>query len=167
MSFEATMQTYFRGEKLESFVFIAPFGLLCIAFAIAILYESRTPFSIGLAIPFLVLGAVLLGVGLAVGLRTDGQLAALNTLYASDKARFLAEELPRMQKVNAAWPTYIRTWCSFLAIGIVLRFIVKQDWAFGFGVGLIFFGAVGLIIDGFAERRAVPYTAALKVLGDG
>lgn len=167
MSFETVMQTYLRGERLESLVFIAPLGALCVAFAVATLYDARTPFNVGISAPFLVLGALLLVVGLAVGLRTGGQLDSLSALFASDRVRFLIEELPRMQKVNAAWPKYVAAWCGFLAVGLVLRFAVKREWAFGLGVGLIFFGAVGLIIDGFAERRAAPYTEALKALQSG
>ena len=35
-------------------------------------------------------------------------------------------------------------------------------WAHGVGPVLIAVGALGLFIDGFAERRARPYTAALN-----
>jgi len=32
--------------------------------------------------------------------------------------------------------------------------------------GLILVGAIGLLVDGFAERRAVPYTAALEMIAE-
>jgi hypothetical protein len=169
--FEGVMSAYFRGERLESVLFMAPFGALCVVFGACMLYEERSGFSFGIAVPFIVLGLVLLGTGLAVGFRTPAQVASLSSLYRSDVAAFLASEMPRMQKVNAAWPNYIRTWSIFIALGVALRFIVhrggsgvRAEWALGLGAALVFFGGAGLIIDGFAERRAKPYTASLESL---
>jgi lipoprotein signal peptidase len=76
----------------------------------------------------------------------------------------LANELPRMQKVNANWSLYIGTWVSLLVVGLVLRFGLKADWAHGLGPALMLIGAMGFLIDGFAERRARPYTQALDAL---
>ncbi|GMU59433.1 MAG: hypothetical protein AMXMBFR34_11960 [Myxococcaceae bacterium] len=51
-----------------------------------------------------------------------------------------------------------------LGVGLLLRFAVHADWARGLGPALVLAGAMGLVIDGFAERRAEPYTEALEVL---
>ena len=40
----------------------------------------------------------------------------------------------------------------------------SADWAHGLGPALIMIGALGFFIDGFAERRARPYTVALEAL---
>jgi lipoprotein signal peptidase len=69
-----------------------------------------------------------------------------------------------MQKVNANWPMYIGMWTVLLLVGLGLRFGLKADWAHGVGPALILIGAMGFLIDGFAERRARPYTNALEVL---
>ena len=45
---------------------------------------------------------------------------------------------------------------------LALRFGLRSDLAHGVGTALVFFAGVGLMIDGFAERRARPYTAALE-----
>ncbi len=76
----------------------------------------------------------------------------------------LAEELPRMEKVNANWPIYIGMWTAMVLVGLGLRFGLEADWAHGVGPALILIGAMGFLIDGFAERRARPYTAALQAL---
>jgi hypothetical protein len=41
---------------------------------------------------------------------------------------------------------------------------LKADWAHGVGPAIILIGAMGFLIDGFAERRARPYTEALEAL---
>ncbi len=65
-----------------------------------------------------------------------------------------------MEKVNRAWPICLVAWASFAVIGPVLRFATRGDFTQGLGMALVFFSGVGLMIDGFAERRARPYTAA-------
>jgi hypothetical protein len=164
MDFLDTMATYFRGERIEALACIAPVGLLCVVFGALILRDERSPFTLGVGVPFLVLGAALLAVGASVGFRTPGQVERLTALYRDDLARFVAEEIPRMRKVNANWPVYLATWSVFAIGGLVLRFLVQRDWARGVGIALVFFGGVGLLIDGFAERRARPYTEALEAL---
>ena len=69
-----------------------------------------------------------------------------------------------MEKVNANWPMYIGMWTALVLAGLGLRFGLKADWAHGVGPALILIGAVGFLIDGFAERRARPYTESLEAL---
>ncbi len=42
---------------------------------------------------------------------------------------------------------------ALLLVGLGLRFGLKADWAHGVGPALILIGAMGFLIDGFAERR--------------
>ena len=76
----------------------------------------------------------------------------------------VAEELPRMRKVNANWPRLVATWATLVVVGLGLRFGLRADWAHGLGPALLLMGAVGFLVDGFAERRARPYTVALETL---
>jgi lipoprotein signal peptidase len=69
-----------------------------------------------------------------------------------------------MKKVNDNWPIYLSTWTVLVLVGLGLRFGLKADWAHGLGPALILVGAIGFLIDGFAERRAQPYTDALETL---
>ena len=164
MSFLDVMQTYFRGERIEALYFIVPVGLVFIAFAGVTLRAERGGFAWGLAIPLAAFGVVAVIVGLTVGLRTPGQVEAIERGYQENPSTMIAEELPRMEKVNANWPVLIGTWAALVVVGLGLRFGVKADWAHGLGPALIVVGAIGFLIDGFAERRARPYTAALEAV---
>jgi hypothetical protein len=158
------LRAYFRGERFEALVFILPVGAACVAFGAALLLRERTAFTWGVAVPFVVLGLALAAVGAGVGFRTPGQVAALVAQHGADRAAFVAAEVARMRAVNAAWPLYLATWTTFVVVGVALRFAVHKDWAQGVAIALVFFGGVGFMIDGFAERRARPYTAALQSL---
>ena len=164
MPFLEIMHAYFRGERVEALYFIVPIGVLMLAFAAVTLRAERGGFAWGLSIPLVVFGLFAIGVGAAVGLRTAGQVEAIESEFEREPGAMLANELPRMQKVNANWPIYIGMWTSMLLVGLGLRFGLKADWAHGVGPALILIGAMGFLIDGFAERRARPYTAALEAL---
>ncbi|MCA9663604.1 MAG: hypothetical protein KC486_35065 [Myxococcales bacterium] len=164
MSFHEIMLEYFRGERVGALLYALPAGLLFVGLAVTALKAERGAFAWGLAIPTALVGVLLVGVGATIGLRTPGQVAALERAYAEDPAAMVAEELPRMRKVNANWPRLVGVWAGFVVIGLGLRFGARADWAHGVGPALVLIGACGLLIDGFAERRAIPYTAALEAL---
>lgn len=161
MSFIDIMQDYFRGERIEALYYILPAGLILIGLAVTAIYSDRGVFGWSMATPLLLLGLVAVGTGLHVGLRTPAQVADLEQQYQQDRQTLLSEEIARMDKVNANWPRLIATWAILVVAGLILRFVVDSDWAHGLGPALILAGAVGFMIDGFAERRAQPYTAAL------
>jgi len=164
MPFLNVMHDYFRGERIESLYFIVPIGIAMVAFAAVTLRAERGGFAWGLAVPLVLFGVFAIGIGAAVGLRTTGQVAELEAGFQSDRGAMVAEELPRMQKVNDNWPMYIGMWTTLVLVGLGLRFGLKSDWAHGVGPAIILIGAMGFLIDGFAERRARPYTEALEAL---
>jgi len=164
MPFLDVMHAYFRGERIESLYFIVPIGIAMVAFAAVTLRAERGGFAWGLAVPLVLFGVFAIGIGAAVGLRTTAQVAELEAGFQSDPGAMVAEELPRMRKVNDNWPIYIGVWTTLVLGGLGLRFGLKADWAHGVGPAIILIGAMGFLIDGFAERRARPYTEALEVL---
>lgn len=157
------MTTYFQGEKTEALVFIVPLGLLSLVFGGWAVSDGQGGFLRGVAIPFLLMGLVMAGVGSAVGFRTPSQAARLEASMTATPETAVREELARMEKVNRAWPVYLVAWAAFGVVGLALRFATKSDFTQGLGVALVFFSGVGLLVDGFAERRARPYTEALQV----
>jgi hypothetical protein len=159
--FEA-IATYFTGEKIEALVFILPLGLLSLVFGGWLLSENAGAFARGAAIPFVVMGLVMAVVGGVVGFRTPAQVATLTAAIDAAPEPALREERARMEKVNRVWPVYLAVWAVFGVVGLVLRFATRGDLTQGLGISLVFFCGVCLLIDGFAERRARPYTAALK-----
>ncbi|MEN9798078.1 MAG: hypothetical protein RL653_1774 [Pseudomonadota bacterium] len=155
--------TYFAGEKLEALVFILPVGLLGLVFGGWLLSESAGgSFARGVAIPFVVMGLVMGVVGGVVGFRTPAQVAALTAAVEASPEQALRDERARMEKVNRAWPVYLVVWAAFGVTGLVLRFGTRGDFTQGLGISLVFFCGVCLLVDGFAERRARPYTAAIE-----
>ncbi|MFO0692007.1 MAG: hypothetical protein U0230_00480 [Polyangiales bacterium] len=159
------MATYFDGEKIEALVFIVPMGLLSLVFGGWLLTEKANAFARGVSIPFLVMGLVMTVVGGIVGFRTPAQVERLEASLATSPEPARREELVRMEKVNRAWPFYLVVWAAFGVVGLLLRFGTRGDFTQGLGIALVFFSGVGLMVDGFAERRARPYTAALERSG--
>jgi hypothetical protein len=164
MTFLDTMHAYFRGEKLEALFFIVPAGLALVGLAVVALKVERGGFAWGVAVPCFLFGVALLGTGGVVAARTDGQVAAIERAYAVAPASMVRSELPRMRKVAADFRTYFVTFAVLAAAGLLLVTLVQAGWARGLGPALLLGGALGLLVDGFASRRAVPYTAALEQL---
>lgn len=156
------MVDYLRGEKLEALVFILPLGLVSIVFGAWLLTDTKEAFFRGVAWPFVVLGLALTITGATVGFRTPAQVEQLSAAYVAEPEKTRTEEQARMAKVNQAWPMYLTAWATFGIVGLLLRFALKNEFGRGIGTALVFFAGVGLLIDGFAERRAHPYTKALE-----
>lgn len=156
------MHLYFEGEKIEALVFILPLGLLSLVFGGWLVTDGGPGFMRGVAIPFLLMGAVMTTVGATVGLRTPSQVARLHTELHSAPEAARAAEYERMSKVNSAWKFYLVVWLVFGVAGLALRFASASALLQGIGIALVFFAGVGLLVDGFAERRTHPYTAALR-----
>ena len=164
MALMDAIQVYFHGEKIEALIFILPLGLLSMVFSAWLLTDNPGSFAKGVAIPFLVLGLLMSTVGAVVGFRTPSQTAAIVKVMAADPQSGVEVESQRMMKVNQAWPVYLTIWGLFGVAGLALRFAMTSDFFQGLGIALVFFAGVGLLIDGFAERRTHPYVEALKAL---
>ena len=156
------LQLYFQGEKTEALVFILPVGLLSLVFSAWLFTDGGGGFARGVAIPFLAMGLLMTTVGAVVGLRTPSQVVQLQQSLQRDPPATLAKELARMEAVGKAWHYYLAIWGVFGVAGLVLRFATRGDLTQGLSIALVFFAGVGLLIDGFAERRTHPYTAALS-----
>lgn len=164
MRFLETMWQYFQGEKLEALVFILPLGLLCLVFGSWLFSEGQPGFTKGLAIPFVAMGLFIAIVGGTVGLRTPAQTAQIEKAYMAGQSETITAERVRMEKVNKAWRWYLASWVTFAILGLALRLLTESEFLRGVGVALVFFAGVGLMVDGFAERRARAYSDEIKVL---
>lgn len=158
---EAVAQ-YFQGEKIEALVFILPIGLLSLVFGGWLLVENRSAFERGVAIPFLLMGLLMTVIGATVGFRTPSQVRALSQAWEAHAPTAAAAEVQRMERVNKNWGPYLVVWAAFGVIGLGLRFGTSREFAQGLGIALVFFSGVGLLVDGFAERRTHPYGEALQ-----
>lgn len=163
LSLLQAMQTYFQGEKIEALVFILPGGLLSLVFGLWLLADHPDAFARGVAIPCLAMGLLMSTVGAVVGLRTPAQAAQLQAALQTAPEATRAAEVQRMAKVNSAWKVYLALWAAFGVAGLALRFALASDFAHGLGIALVFYAGVGLLVDGFAERRTHPYGSVLAV----
>lgn len=156
------MDLYFLGEKIEALVFILPMGLLSLVVGAWLLADGPNGFTRGVAIPFLLMGLLMTTVGGVVGYRTPGQVTVLQQGLQTDPQAALAVEAQRMQKVNAAWSKYLALWVLMGVVGLGLRLATRGDFSQGLGIALVLFAGVGLMVDGFAERRAHSYESVLQ-----
>lgn len=161
MSFIDIMHTYFRGEKVEALWFIALTGILLVVFGLATLKAERGGYAWGVAAPAILFGLVLIGVGAGVGLRTDRQVAEIERSFNQNPSALVQKELSRMEQVNANFRVTFYALGILTAVGLLFHYLAGPEWGRGLGSTLMLLGAIGLLIDGFAERRAEPYTAAL------
>jgi hypothetical protein len=162
MKFIETMLPYFQGEKMEALVFILPIGLLCMVFGGWLLSEGQPGFTRGVALPFIAMGLVISIIGATVGFRTPAQIVEIQQAYTANQTEAIQAERIRMEKVNKAWHWYLGLWIVFIILGLGLRLLNQSDFWRGFGIALVFFAGVGLMIDGFADRRARSYSNAIN-----
>ena len=162
MSFLDVMNAYFQGEKLEALWYILPSGILLVVLGITALKVEQGGFAWGVAVPCFLFGLILLGTGIGVGFRTDSQVAKLERVYAQSPAQLAEIEMPRMEKVNANFRTTFYLFGVIVFFGLGVHYLGGEHWGRAIGAVLILAGGIGLLIDGFAERRAVPYTEALQ-----
>lgn len=160
----SSINSYFQGEKLEALIFILPSGLSSVLFSLWLFTDNPGSFAKGVAIPFLVLGVLLSVVGGVVGFRTPTQVSEIMKSIETDPKAGAQAELKRMTKVNNAWLVYLSVWIFFGVAGLIMRFTVSSEFFQGIGIAMVFFAGVGLLIDGFAERRAQSYFDALSAV---
>ncbi|MCB9791143.1 MAG: hypothetical protein H6741_00290 [Alphaproteobacteria bacterium] len=161
MPFLDVLHAYFDAEQRFGLLFIAPAGLAFIGVAAYTWLAEQGGFRWGLALPLGLFGLAILAVGVGLALRTPGQVEALVSAYQASPAAFLADELPRMDRVNANWTPLLATWTVLTLAGLGLRFGLHRDWAEGLGAALVLIGGLGIVVDSLSERRARPYTEAL------
>ena len=149
---------------IEAALFIAPAGLLLIALAIAAWRSESGAFMWGAVIPATILGLMLAGTGIGITGRTASQITALEAGFTTDIVSMLQAELPRMQKVMTNFSITQPVFGVIALVGLLLRFGLQSDWAISSGSVLVAAGGIVLLIDCFAERRALPYVAALESL---
>lgn len=155
------LQAYFRGERQTGIALVVvAVGLLGGAFWV---FRTQSGgFAWSLLIPLLLAGLAFGGGGVALAARSDRQITELAARYEKEPEALVAEEAPRMAKVNANWPRLKLVWAVLIVVSLVLLMVVRREWASGLGLGLLLLSTILFFTDVFAERRAEPYTKALE-----
>ena len=163
MDFIHHIQAYFTGEKNLG-LFMVPFGIILIAFATYLWYAHKSPLGYGMLMPFILVGLLGIGIGIGLTYQSHQRLNDLPQTYQIDKNTFIEVELPRMEKVLQNFPRLKLAWMIIIVISLILLYSIKKEWLTGLTLSLILFGAVFLIIDTFAEKRAEIYTEQIKII---
>lgn len=153
---DTAIVTYFSAERRESLIFMmVAFDAVAVA---AWLLLSDSAYA-GVAYPFVGVAIIQFAVGFTVYSRTAGQLATLRGLFASDRARFAAEEGRRMAGVMRNFSVYKAIELTLLGAGIAGLFAFRgnQMW-YAVSLGLVIQCIVMLGFDFFAERRGIEYS---------
>ena len=157
---------YFTGERLESFLFLG-LGLLGLALAVIFLSVTKTSFMKGIAIPFILVAALEIIVGLTLIYRSPKDIIRVETYLSKKTEMIQKEEIPRMEKVMRNFVIFRYTEITLIIIGVILMYGARQNslWN-GIGVGLFIQSSTVLLLDFFAERRGEVYLEYLKSMID-
>lgn len=161
MSFVEILQEYFRGER-QTGIALAVAGVGLLGGAFWVLRTQSGAFAWALLVPLALAGLAFAGGGAALAVRSDRQITELAARYEKDPGALVAEEVPRMAKVNANWPRVKAVWTVVILVSLVLLMAVRREWASGLGLALLLVSTILFFTDVFASRRAEPYTGALK-----
>lgn len=160
------MHEYFEGEARESWIFGGA-GVVSLSAGALGLFAAKDDFYHGAAYPLLVFGAIQLGAGLVLGLRTHGQVEDLDTRLDHGHA-FWEKEAPRMRRVQTQFAVLEIVELALLATGIGLATyggFAKERFISGVGVGLAVQASAMLALDHLASERADRYAAAIARFG--
>lgn len=137
---------------------LAAVGLAMLITAV-VLFPARLELR-SLAITVGVWSLLQLGIGIGLFLKTDGQVAALQTQLAPSKE----PEVQRMEKVQKNFVVLEAVWVVMIVVGAIVAWRLKENTAVcGVALGIVINAAVLLAFDIVAERRGAIYLAALKV----
>jgi hypothetical protein len=118
-----------------------------------------------MAWPLVVLAVFQVVVGLAVALRTPGQVASIEQGLRTSPAATVSAETQRMSTINRNFRIVRVAEVAFIVLGLLLAVFFPHPgtWA-AVGLGLLVEAAVLLAFDAFAHQRALVYTQWLRGL---
>lgn len=159
------IERYFTGEKQESVVFFL-IGIAGILAAIVFFFFLKDNFYKGAAVPLFIIGILLSVIGYTIYTRSDGDRKRNVYAYDMNPSELKEKELPRMKKVmrNFVIMRYTEIFLLLVGIALYVYFIrdFNNDFWRGFGLALAVMALIGLIADGFAERRGQIYTNGIE-----
>ena len=164
MDLITALNTYFEGERDLGFALV-PVGIALLAACAWIWRSQEGPFAWGMLIPLGLFALAIGATGVFMAQRSQSQLTTFPAELRADPPGFVQREAARMAKVNANWPRLKATWAALtiLALGLILG--VGAPWSKGLGLALLVITTTLMVTDVFAERRAAPYTQALRDAG--
>lgn len=161
----AAIEKYFIAEKQGGLLFVV-MGIAAMVLASLFFFVLHTNFHKGLAVPVLILGAVMGVVGFTVYTRSDEDRKRNVYAFDMNPAELRDIELPRMKTVIKNFVIYRYAELFLLLAGAALYIYYIRDfqndfWR-GFGLALAVMALLGLAADFFAEKRGKEYTRDLE-----
>lgn len=160
------MREYFAGEKAEGWYFFGA-GVASAGAGAAGAFIAKDSLYRGAGYPLMAFGAIQIGTGLVLLLRTDKQIRERDAKLDAAPGTFFADELPRIARVRRSFGWLEAAEIGITAAGIgLLSFgaATRDKTMFGVGTGLAIEGGIMLTFDGVASARADRYDTALRAL---
>lgn len=155
------MQLYFKGER-DIGITVLVIGVVMAAVLFYLWKIYRQPLGYGLMIPgglFMILGFV---IGPVLITSSNQRIQTYTQQIQTDTPGFLRVEKPRMDRVNANWIRLKITWAILALLCMGTIFFVKREFWVGVALGFFFLSASLMILDTFAEKRALRYSSTLQ-----
>jgi hypothetical protein len=157
------LDRYFVREKEGGKGFIGA-GAVSVTLGASFLL-ARSEFVNGVGYPFLALGAIEVAVGSVVYLRTDAQVARLQTQLRDAPGAYRDAELRRIRRVNRSFRLLKIVEASLAVVGTggaIATWELGHDTLSGSFAGLAVHSALLFGLDHLAEERALVYAGALQ-----
>jgi hypothetical protein len=159
---EQVIKIYFGGEKQESLILLLT-GLVLAGLCLGIHQTpSQHQLAKGLLWPLCLLAAIGILAGGYTYYQNGQRLEQYPNQYRQAPAQFLDRETDRMQRVNAWWLPLKIFWSLLVLSGTGLVLFPATAYRTGLGLGLLLLGTAGLLVDSFAQARAVIYSQSLS-----
>ena len=158
------LHTYYGGEKSGSLQFAVP-GFVSLGVGTALLATDPSDMAKGAAVPVLAFGAIELGAGLVLFLRTDALLARLDGELTRRPTGWKAAETDHLRHVRDKFAALMWTEIAVAGIGAGMAAggaYAKAPTVQGIGIGLAVESSVLFILDSIAAERAKPYLSSLE-----
>ncbi len=161
------IEKYFAAEKTTSLWIMILAGLIFLA-SFSIWLTQKSAFSKGLMIPTGLLLVLALIVGSTVYKRSDNDRKEMVYAFDMNPAKIQDQEIPRMEKVNGRFKTFLVIELILVVAGGVLIFLyynkALSEFLYGLGMGLLIAGLAALTLDYFASIRSTKYLEGLKTI---
>jgi hypothetical protein len=162
MSMQSQLLRYFAEEKAESAIFVL-MGVVALGVSVW-LWRTGSSYR-GMMWPLGLIALIQLGVGGAVYLRTDGQVAALTAQLSSAPGAYQAAEVARMEVVMRSFALYKVIELVLFAVGVGLTYAFRnRETLYAVGIGLVLQSSLMLVADLFAEKRGDEYLEQVRAL---
>ncbi|EIW92887.1 hypothetical protein HMPREF1321_1292 [Capnocytophaga sp. oral taxon 412 str. F0487] len=149
-------QQWLKGELLEGKLVLA-FAISTALLGVVFWKFGSTPTAKALLIPLLVVGAIYTAVGTTLITSNAKYNTTFTTEYKEDPTAFAEKEKARVEGFQYQYviSKAVATVCFVLTL-LIFWFSKSYTWQ-GIGIGLTYFGLVGLVVDYFSQQRAEAY----------